>query len=533
MQWRLIITLGGVDKSSQLTGEVVVDGEEGSAVIAEFKLLPSPGPVNADRWIGAAVLIDAVVDGGTPERIFTGHVDVPQYDMESGLMTFRCTDGLQKRLEAMPRSEIDKIAGAKWSPYVFDDSADGWQYAQDRASVDYLSIEADRFGVIDERYLHHQAVHREYTDSDYLAGSLSVDLPSHRDLINRVELTIECRYTLFQTVTGSAGWSWRYKPGDAPGWPVPSPSAAQSAAQSAGHLQSFSYEEFPVSGLYEIGSWSPASAVDIQSGHYVLWNNERPAETCFSFSSGVAKRAPVEVTLRCHQVIHFIDSTSRYGVNQKDEVFALDLTAEPPAGWEQFQSDVEMPESFDAVDWLRPDMPVSFDPAVFEEVAAMVAQIHLVDVLKRHRARVRFAVPFDAVIDRSLGVRLDSTLVTASGKMFRFVHRLNTETGRAITELTLAPQICGSAPGEYLFGVYGELPEELPAKPDSYEVSVSFESRSPSDSGGVGFQVDVAAPDFSPVVYDYPELEHSESGFFEARINARAGELVLHGRSGS
>lgn len=531
MQWRVLVTLAGVDKSSQLVGEVVIDGEESSAAIAEFTLLPEVGPINPDQWIGAEVLLHSVIDGGAPERIFTGTVDVPKYDIDSGLTKFRCTDGLQKRVEEMSRTEIDDIVWASWSPYVFEDTWDGWQYAQDQASTDYYSLEADRFGVIDVNAMFaRDSFSRVYSDSDYLAGSLEVDLPSHRDLVNRVNLSIECRYTLFQEVTGNAGWAWPYKPGDAPGWPVPSPSAAQSAASSAGHLVSFNYQEFPETGLYKEGSWTAASSVDISSGNFVSWRNDRPSESCFSFSSTVAKRAAVEVTFTYYQRIDFTDSIGRYGGSEKEEVFSLDLTASAPAGWEQFQSDVSSPGSFSDNEWLRPDMPVSFDPGLFEKVVEVLIYHHQVDMMKRHRARVRFGVPFDPLIDRSLFARINSSKVTASGKVFRYVHKLNTEDGRAITELTIAPNVCGASGVTYLSGDYAELPDELPVKPDSFNVSVSFQSRDPSESGGVGFQVDADAPDFAPVTFSYP-LNNGGPAWATTYLHVKSDELVIHGRS--
>ena len=532
MQWRVLITLAGVDVSARLTGEVMIDAEENAAAIAEFTLLPEPGPINADQWIGAAVIIESVVDEAPPERLFTGTVDVPKYDIQTGLTRFQCTDGLQQRFEAMTRNEIDGKVAGYWSPYVFDARADGWEYAQDRMSTNYYSFDADRFGDIGYFYLMGgQGPDFVFDDSNYVAGSLEVDLPSHRDLINRVDLTIECRYTVFLETQANVSWGWPYKPGDAPGWPVPSPSAAQSAAASVGYLNAFSYQEFPATGLFEIASWNPASSVDIASGNFVSWVNERPSETCFSFSAIAARRAAVEVTWKAHYRYELTESINRYGVCSKDETVSFDMTAPSPEGWERFESDAVSPDWPSSLLESKPLLPVSFDIKAYRKAYYTLRRLHHTDVLRAHRARVRFDVAFKPGIDRHKFVRLDSSQVTASGKVFRYVHRLNTEAGTAVTELILAPNMCSSA-GNWT-GV--DFPEPLPTKSTEFNAVVTFESHDPMHSGDVGFQVNADAPDLSPYEFVFSGSRYVST--IDGRpvhvegITSDADELVIHGRS--
>lgn len=535
MQWRVLIALNGIDKSSQLIGEVMIDAEEDSAAIAEFTLLPEVGPINADQWIGAPVVIESIVDGGAPERLFTGTVDVPKYDIKSGLTKFRCSDGLQKRFEEMTRSQIDDIVAAYWSPYVFDDAADGWSYALDQMSTDYYSVDADRFGNIGYYSLKgDQYPVFTYDDSSYISGSLDLDLPSYRDLVNQIDLSVECRYTVYVEATAGVGWAWLYKPGEAPGWPVPAPSAAQSAASSVGHLKSFSYQEFPPTGLYKIGSWTPASPVDISSGSFVSWLNDRPSESCFSFSATAAKRAAVEVTWRARHQFRFDDSIARYGACKKEETFSLDLSAPPVAGWEQFSAEMQLPDGFES-SGVQSDVPVSFDPALYREVLLTLSRLHMVDILKRHRAKVRFDVPFAQTMDRKKIARINSAKISATGKVFRYVHRLNTETGAAITELTLAPNICGADEFVALRGWWAAIPSILPTKPTEFDATVTFTSRDPSSSGSVGFQVDVDAPDFATVEFAFSDPDKAggdpELDIMEGRIESVSDELVIYGRT--
>lgn len=532
MQWRVLITLAGADVSNRLTGEVMIDAEEDAAAIAEFTLLPEPGPIDADQWIGAAVLIDAVVDGGAPERLFTGTVDVPKYDIQSGLTRFRCTDGLQQYFDDMTKEDIgSNIVWAFDHGYVVDNTGTGWDFAQSQKQVYYESMDFDRFGElwwfdltgpVEPAFF--------YDDSGVISDTVSVELPSRRDLINQIDLTVECRYTCYAEATAGVGWSWPYVPGDAPGWPVPSPSAAQSAAESVGHLKSFAYQEFPATGLFKIGSWTPASSVDISSGRFISWQNERPSETCFSFSGTAAKRAAVEVTWKARHRFRFDESIRRYGVSKKEEVFSLDLSAAPPSGWDRFEADPVLPPDQDRSPYILPDMPVSFSEDVYSDVLWALAYLHLSDVLKRHRARVHFSVPLEPSVDRQMFIRLDCRAVTASGKVYRYVHRLDTASGKAVTALTLAPNLCGAADWAGIDEWWEMYPEPLQVPAADFSASVTFESRDPSQSGSVGFQVDSDPPDFSPFEYEFSDPD-SADGVRVGAFVAVADELLIHGRS--
>ena len=114
--WRLIVMLNGIDISASITGSWRVDAREGSARIAEFSMMPALGAIDPTDWVRQPVTLDyAAVDIlGTIQwqrRLFTGIVDVPEYDPTTRITRFACTDRLQERLEQSNSDEVDSLIG--------------------------------------------------------------------------------------------------------------------------------------------------------------------------------------------------------------------------------------------------------------------------------------------------------------------------------------------------------------------------------------------------------------------------------------
>lgn len=79
--WRVVVTIGGADVSSQVVGDVMIDATEGAARIAELSLRPVAGTVVAlATWTGKAVTIDvADMSTGTPRYAMRRFYRCDQY----------------------------------------------------------------------------------------------------------------------------------------------------------------------------------------------------------------------------------------------------------------------------------------------------------------------------------------------------------------------------------------------------------------------------------------------------------------------
>ncbi len=124
--WSARVTLGGVDVSARLTGEIQVDAEENAARVAHFSLAPGGVSISLASLARQPVIIEQVrFDAGGARvglyRLFTGVVDSPEYDADTRVLTLTCSDARQAKLAAMTREQLDALTpGAVWSPFVFD-----------------------------------------------------------------------------------------------------------------------------------------------------------------------------------------------------------------------------------------------------------------------------------------------------------------------------------------------------------------------------------------------------------------------------
>lgn len=210
-RWRLVLLIGGVDYSAQLTGSVSVDREEGAAGLATVTIFLPPGPVVPTDWIGRSVTLDYVSEQGgeaTQSRRYTGQVSDPSYDASQRLLTLNCSDQLQKRVEAMAVADIDALVGGYWSADVFEptEGRSRWDYAGERLGTIPASLEASATGALRVTPWAAQSPAFEFGTGTTVYQSVRVELAQLDRLINVVEIEGGYRYArLWQQ---SNGYSW-------------------------------------------------------------------------------------------------------------------------------------------------------------------------------------------------------------------------------------------------------------------------------------------------------------------------------------
>lgn len=177
VRWGARVLLAGVDVSARLTGQIHVEFEEGAAVVARFALAPAGELVAMASWARKPVGIelerfDAAGARIGLYRLFTGIVDSPDYDVDSRVTLFTCSDARQAKIMGMHRGAIDALTpDAVWSPHVFDRYALAEQYLDDRVSTLAGSVEGDAWGAL--HYTPWAGVPtRIFDEDDILDGSL-------------------------------------------------------------------------------------------------------------------------------------------------------------------------------------------------------------------------------------------------------------------------------------------------------------------------------------------------------------------------
>ena len=264
--WTAIVTLDGADVSTKIVGEITIDAEEGSARIAELTIRPADGTeFTIATWVGKTLTIDIADNAsGSPasvSRLFAGLVDTPTLNLVSRTVALRCTDNLQNVLEGMSASAIDAaIPSGYASPVIFDPAARGWSRAQDRLSTVAASLDLSTAGALRlTGWAPNVTPDLSFTDQHILDGSIAVSLASRSQLANRVDIDFGYRFPRVKAEGHPLSYSY-VSAGSIASWVIANNWFLQRAAVEAaikaagGTIVSISYTALPGSA---IGPWIP------------------------------------------------------------------------------------------------------------------------------------------------------------------------------------------------------------------------------------------------------------------------------------
>ena len=415
-------TLGGVDVSARLTGPWEVDREAGRAAVAEFTLLPTAGALDAAALIGAPVQFGYDLDG---QRfvLFTGVADEPAFDPTTGLLALRCSDGLQARLDALPRPVIDALVGGYWSAALFDGAVSGYEYAQQRLSTQAADYDLDPYGI---GRLHQWAAeptpHFTFVEDpalgNFLHATLSLANSRYKDQINRIDLTVEVRFR--RRVHRQRTFHWRgfnFQDYLLDSFTLPTEEVIRQAAEASGWGVTYeSFERLPPSGVYYGLPWSH--------------NPAKPPFFVTSATLGLARRWGQTVTETYQYTVTAPASIARWGEQRTDDYASL--SPEPPdaQAWldEEFAPSGGIGGTSDLAgfatapngDRYLDDLPAGERETAIEAALAR-ARAQILAAHRRHS--VALTAPLLPQIDLTHTARVVTPRLTAQGKVRQIIHR--------------------------------------------------------------------------------------------------------------
>lgn len=450
--WRVRLLVDGVDLTSQVTGMIDVDLEEGAAGVGGFVLYLPPGPVVPDDWKGKPVLIDFISrdrDGViTEQRLFTGKIEMPEWDPTWRLLACDCSDQLQQRVEGMTIEAIDALTGGHWSADLFEPvtGRSRWDYAQERMESRAASLDCSPTGTVRVTNWAAAAVpHFVFGPGTTLFESVQIDLQPLGAATNRLEIDAGYRSPrLWQHIQGF-GWThpeassvgipgfcqWRVWTSD-----LPTTEMIEDAVTGAG-----------LTLIGGVGGFKLPLSMGDPCGDGVPWINQFDNLWLSATASG-GRRWVQQVTESYKLVM-----TAMGGESEATQVIARDsgsvaIESSQADDWESSRPVSGIPESTDLSDELRRN-------------AALLTLLWggTVQLLSAHRGTtLSWQVPTDLAlgIDRVHTLRLEDKAL-AQGKCRRIHHRIDIEAGTAITTLSVAISRGGGA---------GD-PLTVPARPDT------------------------------------------------------------------
>ncbi|AMO73852.1 hypothetical protein [Pseudomonas citronellolis] len=459
-RWWVSVLIGGEQVAANLTGRMQIDREEGAAGVATFSLYYPPGESVPTDLGGDAVAIDFLSETGgvtTSARRYTGVAVEPRWDAVNRVMEITCSDKLQQRIEQMQIAEIDALIGGAWSSDVFEaiEGRSRFDYATERLSTVPAALDIGVDGQMHVTSWYAQAPAFVFAEGSTLYQSVSVELAQAQSATNRVELSVDYRYSRLWERHDSYSWEhpgtgglggvggfchWRPDSSD-----LPDVGMIEQATSSAGMkmLTGAVYNKLP-----------PSSGDPCGTGQG--WINKFPNLVLATTWTG-GRRWVQPITERYSVLVGTLvglQGASEVQVIARQNA-AFEIEDKRSEAWENDDFNTGEPGAIDLVDDLRRETAFS-----------CTLQRAAVTVIGAHRGTT---VSWQVPTPMGIGCDLVHTLelrdqVKARGKCRRIVDELDFSAGTAITTLSIAV-MRGGGSSDVL---------SPPAKPDVDVAEVDF-----------------------------------------------------------
>ena len=437
--WGLSVLVDGADISDRISGDVLIEQEETASGYAELRYLPGTGVIDPEQYEGKSVSIDwrtfnaAGVETSRFRR-FTGIVEEAAYEAESAEITLRCTTDLQTRLDGMTREQIDTLIGGYWSEHIFDDSASGWDYAQDQLSTIPSELHVTTAGALSVVPFAAKATPDiTITGDERYAEPLPLQRVSKRDMITRFVINLDFRFVKLRHRQMAVRLI------DIPfceylknNFPLPSRSMVSSAADSGAwtRISKILFKPLPATGTYCSGrNWAndPSTTDGICLG--ASWTSAR------RWAQTVTEQYELSVTAPdLAETIGDQEAAADYGIEatyDATEYEQIDTYTSEPSG------SVYNPASGDyEAEATAAEQDGRLAMADAQECAIAMARTEILQRARGNRLPVQIVYRPD--MDISKTVRIEATRLTTQGKVAASREILNPTTARMDMTITLA-----------------------------------------------------------------------------------------------
>lgn len=437
-RWRPIVTLEGDDISDRVTGEIVVQHADSEARTANFVFRPA-SVIQPMAIIGRRVRIWFAQRGtsGEPQAaqlIFTGVIERPSVNIQSGQVSCDCHDQMQEVFANTPRAWIDANVGGRWRAEVSGEAGDSWEYLQARlASV-------GRSAALDAQqqprvlpWAGSDLRAETVKEADILDNTLIVDLPSRDELRTRIRCRLDYR---FERLRGrGAVASYHQSPaffingGQPLLWMTTAMVNSAVEGLRDWDIQSVQIEN-PLPATYPLGpgefdgfyTIAPAQAVDLAIGFEVRVATRWTQTLTESYTVDLVLP---ELESQVGPISEEIGATMEVPFNVRE--WGDDPSVEPV---------LNVPLQGDVIQAWKPPGSQNTDR---DEVLRTLLDQAWVRLWSASRSgRVRFAIPLRPNLWLDNLVTVDTARLQARGKVVELEHRMDTESGEAITSAVLA-----------------------------------------------------------------------------------------------
>lgn len=456
--WDAYITIAGENvDTNKIHGNITVERSEGLASLATFTIIPELGVQDVEAYAGKAVTIDVTTPRGT-KRIYTGLIDIPEIDLIQKKITFRCTDRRAELINSQFTTAVSTIG--YYSPLVFQDVKDTADELEKRLSTTPQSVDFDAYGAYTITSWYPKAT-ADYTltDSDIYYSQPRVELASRASIVNRVNINFQYRYERLHHTERTFSWTSPVASNIflflTSGYSLTRKDDIMSAINGAGWpvRGSVSFTAMWPSGWYGGIAWSTVSytaastvKIDPFTGNPVLDSDGNEiVETrvtggtnyndvyCMGATWVGTYRWAQTITENYSLAIVATQSVTQYGTIAESEQYSLDSGTDG-AEWENYKAYTDTGNGTGNY-YIDKDV----NRTDFNNAVATAMQKAKTTILASHRdTKVSASRSIWPEIDLKHTVAINTTPVTAKGKVFSIYHSLNISTGEAKTDFSIS-----------------------------------------------------------------------------------------------
>jgi hypothetical protein len=218
-KWTVKCIVDGVDISSRLVDDIVIEHEEDASTIAQIVYVPTSGSIDPLMYVGKSIELhwNHINDYGVlifSKKRFTGVISDVEWDTDRRTVHIMADTQLPAYFNNLSKEEIASIVGGIWSDKVWDneDDATGWRHAQERLSTTENCIWHDENGNIRVTSIRAKDTYDFiYTDSERFHETLTLEYAQRSEMINEIRINIDYAYQ--RKRERQITFRWKHDPG--------------------------------------------------------------------------------------------------------------------------------------------------------------------------------------------------------------------------------------------------------------------------------------------------------------------------------
>lgn len=447
---------------------ITIHHEEDQASSLEFTIRPEVGVQALSKYQGKNIIVNIQTSAGN-RRVFTGVVDIDQYDINMELIRLRCDDNRFNRIKAIP--EVVNTIGY-YSADVFGELVDTNKKLEARMTTVPYSFNFDTFGNYQlTSWTPKATADYTLTNSTIYKGSLDVQRTNRSELINYVTVKFSYAYNRAYHFEQSYSWNANITVCNFlnDGFTLPTREMVRVAATAVGWpiKNTISYTDLWDSGYYccstpgasgctPIGFISRTTknvtyakdddqgnavydgAGNVVAGGGLKVNSDIGTYLCQGASWTATKRWTQNIQEDYELIVTAPDSTGIYGNLKRDEQGNMSDSWAPEV-WEDYNVYRSAPD--ETITTITDGYYFDKDTERADCNASILTLLNRAKttILKSHRQNTAsFRRSIWPQVELHHTVEISTSKLTIKGKVKSFTHTINVATGEAYTDVTIA-----------------------------------------------------------------------------------------------